>query len=137
MTELNSWALVTTDFYSVTGRITFALARDGAFPWSKLLAETHERLESPVNSLVFVAAIGTVILFLPLLGDGGETAFFAIISHSTLGFQVSYSVPIALNLLSRDPAAFPATTPGPRRLVPAHWHPGERQVPRNLAQSFL
>jgi hypothetical protein len=40
------------------------------------------------------------------MGDGGQTAFYAIINLSTLGFQISYGIPIFLKQFS-DPAEFP------------------------------
>ena len=93
---------------AVTGRIAFALARDGALPCSQTLSITHEELQSPVNCLFFIFVIDSFVLLLPLLGDGGQTAFYAIINLSTLGFQVSYLIPILLRQFS-NPADFPST----------------------------
>jgi amino acid transporter len=40
---------------SVTGRITFALARDGAFPGSSWIATVNKRFLSPFNAIVMVS----------------------------------------------------------------------------------
>lgn len=39
---------------TVTGRITYALARDGAFPYSEVLARVHPTFKSPINALLLV-----------------------------------------------------------------------------------
>jgi amino acid transporter len=92
---------------AVTGRIAFALARDGALPCSQTLSRTHEKFQSPVNCLLFIFVMDSIVLLLPLMGDGGQTAFYAIINLSTLGFQVSYLIPIILRQFS-NPTDFPS-----------------------------
>jgi amino acid transporter len=74
---------------SVTARITFALARDGGFPWSAWIATPHATLQSPANAIAFVFGVDVVILLLLLGGNDGETAFYAVVNLCTLGFQVS------------------------------------------------
>ena len=117
-----AWAVVANVFFAgvasvtVTGRITFALARDGAFPGSHVLATAHPTLKcvlekrcsqnqgaravkacavrvrfsrSPVNAILFVFVVDALLLLLPLVPDNGLTAFYSIINLSTLGFQIS------------------------------------------------
>jgi amino acid transporter len=65
---------------SVTGRITFALARDGAFPGSSWIATVNKRFLSPFNAIVMVFVFDACLLLLPL-NDKAGTAFESIIGE--------------------------------------------------------
>ena len=76
-------------FDQVTGRITFALARDGAFPASRSLARVTDKLQSPVNAITMVFVLDALLLLMPLYGDNAATAFNSIIGeHTTCGARL-------------------------------------------------
>eukprot|EP01036_Dinobryon_divergens_P036791 gene36791-47973_t len=85
-----AWILVINVFFAgmssvaVTGRITYALSRDGAFPFSEYLS-----------------------WMLPLIN---EDAFISITDTATIAFQVSYAIPITLKLLYEN-KDFPRDAP--------------------------
>jgi len=89
---------------AVTGRITFALARDEGFPLSSIIAKVEPKLQSPAAALIFVALVDSLLLLLPL---GSTVAFSSIIGIATVGFQTSYAIPILFKLLCNQP--FPST----------------------------
>ena len=97
---------------AVTGRITFALMRDNAFPFSEYFKQVDPVIRSPVRAINFVAFFVSLLLLL-LLNPDGSTAFSNIIGLCTIGFQVSYALPILFKVLygeSRD-VDFPANIP--------------------------
>jgi len=93
---------------AVTGRITYALARDGAFPYSSTLAYLNPYFKSPVNGILLVMIFDGLLQLLPLDTNGGSLAFTAIIGLCVIGFQVSYGLPILIKLVF-DPKDFPMT----------------------------
>ena len=93
---------------AVTGRITYALARDGAFPYSSVFAELNPYFKSPVNSILMVMVFDGFLQLLPLDTKGGSVAFTSIIGLCVIGFQVSYGLPILIKLVF-DPKDFPKT----------------------------
>lgn len=90
------------------GRITFALARDGAFPYSDLISKISVHMKSPVNAIIFVALCDTGLQLIPLDTTNGSVAFNAIIGLCVLGFQLSYALPIFFKLIFPQPT-FPRT----------------------------
>ncbi|CAF1989261.1 unnamed protein product [Rotaria magnacalcarata] len=76
---------------TVTTRIGFAMARDGVFPLSIYLRWIFEPTKTPLGNVIFVFFIDSLLLLLQL---ASETAFSAILSIATLGFQISYFMPI-------------------------------------------
>jgi len=92
---------------TVTSRIAFAMARDGAFPGSKHLYKVNPVTKSPIHTVVLVWIFDSLLLLLPLVNT---TAFNAIVSLTTIGFQISYAIPIFLRVTdARDsfpPGAF-------------------------------
>lgn len=68
---------------TVTSRIGFAMARDGAFPCSNKLKYVHPKNKSPVSMIVLVFILDALFCLLPLIS---ETAFDAITSITTIGF---------------------------------------------------
>jgi amino acid transporter len=80
---------------TVTVRLAFALARDGGFPYSKTLRYVDPRTRTPIYSVVLVFLTGVVLLLLDLVST---TAFTAVTSISTIGYQISYAIPIILRI---------------------------------------
>jgi len=83
---------------AVTGRITFALARDQAFPYSDYLMQVHPIMHSPIRSINFVSGIVSLLLLLTANPESAN-AFYSIVSLCTVGFEVSYGIPILCKLL--------------------------------------
>jgi amino acid transporter len=67
------------------------MARDGVFPFSRYLRWIYKRTKTPLANVAFVFFIDSLLLLLQL---ASTTAFAAIIAIATLGFQVSYLMPI-------------------------------------------
>jgi len=114
-----AWVLVVTTFFAgmssvtITGRITFALARDKVFPFSEWMATVHPTLKSPVNVLFVIWFLDSCLICLQL---GSEVAFLSITGITVIGFQVSYGIPILLKLIFhneyfKDQVKFPPTSP--------------------------
>jgi amino acid transporter len=76
---------------TVSSRTGYAMARDSLFPCSKYLTIIYKRTQTPLTSVLLVAILNILLLLLQLFST---TAFAAIISISTIGFQVSYMIPI-------------------------------------------
>jgi amino acid transporter len=93
---------------AVTGRITYALMRDEAFPYSQFFGQVHPTLKSPMHSIMFVCIIDSLLQLLALNSDG-VTAFYSITALCVIGFQVSYCIPIVLKVIF-DPVDFPVTS---------------------------
>lgn len=109
-----TWLVVINLFFAgvssvaVTGRITYALTRDNAFPFSDVLQQVNSRFKSPINAIMFVFILDALIMLLPLNEEGGASAFYSIIGLCTVGFQVSYGFPILMKLIFQ-PKDFPVT----------------------------
>ncbi len=80
---------------TVTSRIGFAMARDGAFPGSKILYKVNPKTKSPDRIIFLVFLMDVLLCLLPLIS---KTAFEAITSVSAIGYQISYAIPILLRL---------------------------------------
>ena len=80
---------------TVTSRIGFAMARDGAFPGSKVLYKINSKTKTPDRIILLVFLMDLLLCLLPLLST---TAFEAITSISAIGYQISYAIPILLRL---------------------------------------
>ncbi|KAK4991607.1 hypothetical protein LTR66_006489 [Elasticomyces elasticus] len=94
----------TISIMTTSSRMTYAFARDGGLPASKLLAKVHPSLDLPLNALYLTTAL--VVIF-GCIFLGSSSAFNAIISASVVALGVSYAMPIAVNVLRR------------RRMLPA------------------
>ena len=111
-----TWIIVINLFFAgvssvaVTGRITFALFRDRAFPFADFFGRVDPIFKSPIAAIMFVALFDCLIQLLPL-NAAGLTAFNAIVGISTVGFQVSYAIPILLKVVY-NPPTFPVTKHG-------------------------
>lgn len=85
---------------TVTSRIGFAMARDGAFPFSQTLYKVNSKTKTPDRIIFLVFVLDVLLCLLPLIST---TAFEAITSVSAIGYQISYAIPILLRLtVSRD-----------------------------------
>jgi len=80
----------------VTGRITFALCRDKALPYADFWSKVHDTSKEPLRILVLLFIIDSLLLLLPLVSS---VAFASITGITTIGFQVSYGIPILLKLI--------------------------------------
>ena len=92
---------------AVTSRITFALVRDNAFPFSKSLSYVHPVLQTPTRTILLIFILDSLIQLLPL-NTKANTAFVSITGITTIGFQLSYAIPILMKLVFRD-LPFPVT----------------------------
>ena len=89
--------------FTVTSRIAFAMARDGAFPGSTALRYVYPGTRTPAGAIAMVWAADVAMLLLPLTtmniaGGYGPIAFNAIVSICTIGLQLSYAIPIWLRI---------------------------------------
>jgi amino acid transporter len=80
---------------TVTSRIGFAMARDGAFPSSKFLYKVSEKTKAPARIIGLVFVLDLLLCLLPLIST---TAFEAITGISAVGYQISYAIPIFCRL---------------------------------------
>ncbi|KAI9571848.1 amino acid/polyamine transporter I [Boletus coccyginus] len=80
-------------------RQSFAFARDGALPFSRILYHMNSFTGTPVNTVWFVAA--TAIL-LGLLALAGAQAIDAIFALSVAALYVAYSIPIAARFIFKN-----------------------------------
>eukprot|EP00347_Sterkiella_histriomuscorum_P009672 403340314 len=85
---------------TVTSRIGFAMARDGAFPYSDQLKKINKDTKSPDMMILLIFILASCLCLLPLISS---TAFEAITSIATIGVQLSYAIPIFFRVTqSRD-----------------------------------
>ena len=70
---------------------SFAMARDGIFPFSNYLRWIFEPTKIPLVNVFFIFVLDSLLLLLQLVST---TAFAAMIAIATLGFQISYLMPI-------------------------------------------
>ncbi|CDW88429.1 apc amino acid permease [Stylonychia lemnae] len=80
---------------TVTSRIGFAMARDGGLPLSSYLYKLNPRTLTPDRIIFLVFLMDVALCLLPLIS---QTAFAAITSITTIGYQISYAIPIVLRL---------------------------------------
>lgn len=80
---------------TTSSRMTFAFARDGGLPLSKIWWEVHPKLGVPLNALYLNVAI--VVAFGCIFLDS-SVAFNAITAASVVALGVSYGIPVAVSL---------------------------------------
>ena len=80
---------------TVTTRIGFAMARDGAFPFSGFLYKVNSKTQTPDRIIFLVFLMDALLCLLPL---ASSTAFTAITGICTIGYQISYAIPILLRV---------------------------------------
>lgn len=76
--------------------MTYAFARDGGLPFSRVFARVHPTLDLPLNALYLTTAL--VVIF-GCIFLGSSAAFNAIISSSVVALGISYGMPVAVNVL--------------------------------------
>ena len=74
---------------------TYAFARDGGLPFSKIFARVHPKLDVPLESLGFTIVV--VVVF-GLIFLGSTSAFNAIVSASVVALGLTYGIPVAINV---------------------------------------
>lgn len=114
-----TWAILINLFFAgvssvtVTSRITFALIRDRAFPFSQHLEGVTKKHQTPAKAIFLVFILDALILLLPLTNPtNGLVAFSAITGLATIGFQVSYGIPIFLRVATASGRAVMKNSPG-------------------------
>ncbi|CAF1208421.1 unnamed protein product [Didymodactylos carnosus] len=80
---------------TVSSRTGYAMARDSVFPGSRWLKILYKRSQTPVLCVLLVFMVNVLLLLLNLFST---TAFAAIVSISTIGFQISYMLPILFRI---------------------------------------
>jgi len=80
---------------TVTARIVFAMARDGALPGSSILKVVNSKTQTPTATVILVFLVDSLLLLLNLVNS---TAFIAVTSIATIGYQISYAIPIFMRL---------------------------------------
>jgi amino acid transporter len=78
---------------TLTSRVGYALARDGALPGSKWLSHINEDSKTPVRMIFVIFILASCFNLLVLVN---KTAFVALTSICTIGYQISYAIPILL-----------------------------------------
>jgi choline transport protein len=79
-------------------RLIWAFGRDGGLPASKFFAKVSDHNKSPNNAILFTFIC---VSLLSLINIGSTVAFNALVSLATLGFYVSYAIPIVLFTIRR------------------------------------
>lgn len=103
----------TVTIMTTSSRMTYAFARDGGLPFSRVFARVHPRLRLPLNALLLTTAC--VIIF-GCIFLGSTSAFNAITSASVVFLGLSYALPPAICCLRRRrplPASRPFRLPEP------------------------
>ncbi|KAJ3321203.1 hypothetical protein HDV06_004546 [Boothiomyces sp. JEL0866] len=80
---------------TVTVRMAYALARDNGIPFSAQIKQVHEYNKVPGWAVLTTFLMGEILILLQLISSN---AFIAVTSISTIGFQISYAIPIILRL---------------------------------------
>ena len=100
---------------TANSRMLFAFARDGGAPGSKALARVSERFRTPAVAIWVCVATAFVLAI-------WSRAYSVIVSISTIGFYVSYGIPIVLAVQARRQG----------RLGRGPWQVGRWSAPVNL-----
>jgi len=80
---------------TATSRMVFAIARDNGLPFSKHIHAVNSRTKSPLQAVLWVVIFASIMLLLPL---GNSTAFAQLTSMSSIGYNLSYALPILFRL---------------------------------------
>jgi amino acid transporter len=97
MGMLPGWIALFNGLASVT-RLTWAFARDNGLSFSDFFARVDLTFKIPLRALFLVASCIFALSFIQI---GSTAAFNAILSLSTLGFYISYLIPLILLVLKR------------------------------------
>jgi choline transport protein len=86
----------TISITTTSTRMTYAFARDGGLPFSRVFSKVHPKLGLPLNALWLTM---TCVLLFGLIFLGSSSAFNAIVSASVVALGVSYAMPVAVGCL--------------------------------------
>ena len=103
-------------------RITFAIARDGILPFSKILSKVTRAHHLPVNACILIVVLSIAINAAVI---GSYVAFSALTAAATVGTNLSYLIPIvARQTVGRD------------TFQPAKWNLGRWSIPVSTVASL-
>lgn len=85
-----------TGALTAASRCTYAFARDGAIPGSRLWSQIDKRFDIPLWALVLSTAVDCL---LGLIYFGSTAAFNAFTGVATICLSCSYGIPILVNVL--------------------------------------
>ncbi|KAF2428690.1 amino acid transporter, partial [Tothia fuscella] len=94
--------------FASVSRLTWAFARDRGLPFSDFFSYVHPTLKIPTRALGLISVLCAI---LALINIGSTTAFFAILSLSTLSLYISYMLPIFFVLLRKLEGRHPTYGP--------------------------
>jgi amino acid transporter len=84
---------------TANSRMSYAFARDGALPGSRLWKKVNPRTGTPTNSIWLCVACSTVLVLPSLVNT---TAYLAVTSIAVIGLYIAYVVPVYLRLRNPD-----------------------------------
>ena len=94
--NLGCQLFATISIMTTSSRMTYAFARDGGLPFSRVFAKISPRFDVPLNSLylttVLVIIFGCIFL-------GSSAAFNAIVSASVVALTITYAMPPLINCI--------------------------------------
>ena len=82
------------DLYGATARMIWSLSRDEGLP--RIFSVVHPKLDVPVFALLAVL-VPTILI--PMIYIWNSTAFYGIMAGVLVFFQLSYFIPIFLNII--------------------------------------
>jgi amino acid transporter len=100
---------------TVTSRHLYSMARDGCFPCSKHFRVVTEETGIPIGGVLLTLLLDILLILLNLISP---TAFVAVTSIATIGYQVSYAIPIYLRV----------TGFGKKNFKPSLFHLGDYSI---------
>ena len=103
-------------------RITYAIARDGILPFSKVFSRVTTDHHLPVNACLLIAVLSIAINAAVI---GSSVAFSAITAAATVGTNLSYLIPIVAR-----------QTTGRSTFQPAKWNLGMWSTPVAIVASL-
>ncbi|KAF2122219.1 amino acid/polyamine transporter I [Lophiotrema nucula] len=86
------------NIFASVSRLVWCFARDKGLPFSEFFAYVHPTLQLPLNALLLV---GFIVTILSLIYIASTTAFNALISLQAFALHVSYFLPILFILLRK------------------------------------
>jgi len=98
---------------TANSRMTYAFARDGALPGSRLWRQVNARTGTPTNS-IWLCVVCSSLLVLPSLWN--TTAYLAATSVAVIGLYIAYVTPVLLRRMRDD-------------FVPGPWNLGRWSAP--------
>jgi amino acid permease (GABA permease) len=84
---------------TANSRMSYAFARDGALPGSRLWKKVNPRTGTPTNSIWLCVTCSTVLVLPSLVNT---TAYLAVTSIAVIGLYIAYVVPVFLRLRNPD-----------------------------------